>query len=219
MFCANCGSSIDKSNRFCPSCGTKIPENSNQVYNNLPAPSGNPTNINRMRANKKILYLGACMIVVLIVIIMINSSARSEFSIQGIALGDSTDKIEKQLGIAQEKFSGRSYTYDGIEFSAEEGKIDRIRVWSADYRTDKEAGVRSTLAQLVDAYGKDNLKMSYANIYLHLEKNQVIAFQMNAYDSTELYDTTIVGSMEISDLGDRFQEKWDSLRSLEYQIE
>jgi len=155
-----------------------------------------------------------------IIIIANLSSSKPAFSVQGVTLGDSVDKIEKKLGIAPEKFSGMRYRYNGIEFNADDyGKINNIRVMSREYRTKEGMGVGNTLAQLVDEYGKDNLKMTYGDVYLHLKKNQVIMFDMSAYDSNDLYDWTEINGMEIVDLGGRFQEKWDSMRPLEYQEE
>lgn len=167
---------------------------------------------------KQIMLIIALFIIILIV--MNFTSSKSEFNIHGVKLGQSFNQIEKKLGIAKDKFSGRIYTYDGVEFSADDnGKIDNIRIWSTDYRTDKKLGVRSTLAEVVDQYGEKNLKMSYGDVYVRLNKSQIIMFNMAAYDSSDLYDTTIVKSMEVRALGNRYRDNWDSMKRLEYQIE
>lgn len=172
------------------------------------------------KQRRKVQIIFVAVVIVGIIIIANLSSSKPTFSIQGVKLGDSVDKIEKKLGIAQEKFSGMRYRYNGIEFNADDyGKINTIRVMSREYRTKDGMGVGNTLAQLVDEYGKENLKMTYGDVIVRVKDSQIIKFDMSAYDSSDLYDWTEVNSMEIIDLGDRFQEKWDSWRPLEYQIE
>ncbi|MFD0957980.1 hypothetical protein [Paenibacillus chungangensis] len=173
-----------------------------------------------IRRRKVQISVVVAVLVVIIIIMSFSSLKLDGFSIQGVKLGDSYDKIEKKLGVAQDKFSGRRYTYDGVEFSADDsGKIDNIRIWGTDYRTDKKLGVGSTLAEIVDQYGKDKLRMTYGDVYVRLNKIQMIMFNMAAYDSSDLYDTTIVKSMEVRSLGDRYRDSWDSMSPLEFQPE
>ncbi len=173
----------------------------------------------RMRRKIQIGFIVA-VVAIFIIIATVSSSGSKNFSVHGVEIGDSYETIEKKLGIAQEKFSGRRYTYDGVEFSVDDGgKINNIRIWSTDYRTDKKLGVGSTVAEIVDQYGKEQLRMSYGDVYASLGKNQLIMFNMAAYDSSDLYDTTIVKSMEVRALGDRYRDHWEVKSPLDYQLE
>lgn len=177
------------------------------------------TNVD-VKQRKKVQLIFVAVVIAGVIILANLSSSKPAFSVQGVKLGDSVDKIEKKLGIAPEKFTGIRYTYNGLEFNADDyGKINNIRVMSREYRTKEGMGVGNTLAELVDEYGKDNLKMTYGDVYVRIKGSQIIMFDMSAYDNSDFYDWTEVNGIEIIDLGDRFQEKWDSWRPLEYQLE
>lgn len=239
MYCSNCGAERSKEARFCSSCGFDLRERSNingkdgngyeyyfklkdiirSRYKQFMAGEWNNNKTTRLLSIPKM--LGAAIVIVVIIIAFAAiSSSKSELSIQGVTIGDSSDEIEKKLGIALDKFSGHRYTYNGVEFLTEEGEITSISVTYMDYKTRRNIGVGSTLAELVKKYGKGNLKMANNSVFLNTKKNQIIYFSIARYNGTDnLYDTNIVKGMQIYDLGDRFQEKWNSYRPLEYLIE
>jgi hypothetical protein len=186
--------------------------------------------ISQPMRKKLILPVGSFLLIVLIVIVWWAVFGRMDgFSVQGIQLGDSSEKLLSVMGEPEEK-TGFNYNYPDVEFTVRQSKVVAFKINTREYRIKGDIGVGSKLQDIVKVYGKAGLKQQAEDseqVFMKIGGNGVISFRMDITDRQQmLYDTTPVREILVAEREtatylseESFDELWQDLTALQYETD
>jgi hypothetical protein len=154
MYCPNCGTENKKTDKFCSSCGKKLPSAAFKETGN--SSKGTKGNLKDMSPKKKI-GAGVCCVGVIIIIIIAGLFSSDSSAISSSQMHDATNVTAAQLYSGSGDLIGKPVTMTGEVLQVDSGCI-RI----ADVNLD-EYGYNQNISQDILVYGETSNLTLYEN--------------------------------------------------------
>jgi len=204
MYCGKCGQELSDNNRFCPKCGTAVPNAVTDLSGTRLAQKTRPLSLPELQQNTKvknkapIWIVGGILVIVLALVafgIMLNSNASGD---KGTEL---TETVGSDMGNTVSNLSEPTVNFSKVQnILQSKGGNGQFSVYIKDLKTDKQYFTSNKNESFVAA------GLVYIPIYLSVLE-QANAGNINLDNTIQLNEDMLVGGtgkLSVSDVGNYF---------------